>query len=434
LARPGDYSRWSGRLFLQTEYADLAALTALAGLATPFALERGQGALRAWLQFDRLRSERLTADVAAADVIVKLAPAAAPLALASLHGRFTQQALGGAWAGGHEIAFSGLTLATADGLQIAPTDLRLRLAPARGGQANLALPLAEVEILPALLPVGAAFYNTEYAMDIPVAPSLHLVGVEVSSRHARPGERLRVTLTWQARAFLNEDFYLSLGLIRQGGGDIHALTLPRPLVSSQYPTLVWRPGETLRVNYPFLLSAALESGEYILGLRLLTFPDQRVISEIALQKLNVEARIHRFAIPPIEKPLSLHFGDSILLLGYDHPVVSIPDREIRVRLYWQASAPLEDSFIVFLHLVDKSNAIVAQIDTFPGNGDAPTTGWVVGEVIMDTLRLPLPATLPAGNYRLILGMYHSVSGTRLPIAGPLEASDSFVLEEIEIAD
>lgn len=183
LARPGDYSRWSGRLFLQTEYADLAALTALAGLATPFALERGQGALRAWLQFDRLRSERLTADVAAADVIVKLAPAAAPLALASLHGRFTQQALGGAWAGGHEIAFSGLTLATADGLQIAPTDLRLRLAPARGDFEASRLPLDAV---------------TRLAAHLPLAPRLR---DEIERRDAR-GEVTSLRATWNDGATL----------------------------------------------------------------------------------------------------------------------------------------------------------------------------------------------------------------------------------------
>ncbi|MGC8879010.1 MAG: hypothetical protein ACP5R2_07285, partial [Anaerolineae bacterium] len=307
-----------------------------------------------------------------------------------------------------------------------------RLAPSRDGQGDLTLPLAEIEVVPSSPPITTGYPDADYAIDVAMTPSLHLIGAEVSSTVARSGDLLRITLTWQARSSLDENLYLSLGLSRQG--KVYALTSPHPLVSQTYPTSVWQPGETLRVNYPFLLPADLESGEYILGLRLLVFPDQRVISEIALQKLNVEARTHRFTIPPIEQPLSLHFGDSILLLGYDRPVVSIPDREIRVRLYWQASAPLEDSYIVFLHLVDKSNAIVAQIDTLPGNGDAPTTGWVVGEVITDTLRLPLPATLPAGSYRLILGMYHSVSGTRLPIAGLSGTGDSLVLEEIEVAD
>lgn len=309
-----------------------------------------------------------------------------------------------------------------------------RLAPARGGEADLALPLAEVEILPAPLPGVAGAPEASYAMDTAVAPGLYLVGAEIPSAHARPGDRLRVTLTWQARAALNENFYLSLGLIQRGGEDIDALTPPRPLVSQRYPTSRWRPGETLRVHYPFLIPASLESGEYVLGLRLLTSPAQRVISEVALQELNVVARPHRFSVPPMEQPLAVRFGDHIRLLGYDRPAVSLADHEVRVRLYWQTSAPLEDSYVIFLHFVDESNRIVAQIDTLPGGGDAPTTGWVVGEVIADDLRIPLPASLPVGRYRLVLGMYHSISGVRLPASGPAGAGDSFVLEEIAIAD
>ncbi|MCS7261122.1 MAG: DUF4832 domain-containing protein, partial [Anaerolineae bacterium] len=307
-----------------------------------------------------------------------------------------------------------------------------RLAPARGGQADLALPLTEVEILPAPLPGVTEAPDARYAMATAVTSSLYLVGAEVSSTHARPGDRLQVTLTWQARATMNEDFYLSLGVIRQGTGNVYGLTSPRPLVSPRYPTSLWRPGETLRVHYPFLLPANLESDEYVLGLRLFTSSAQRVISELALQRLNVEARPHRFTVPSVDQPTQLRFGESIRLLGYDHPIVRVAEREIFVRLYWQTSAPIEDSYIVFLHLVDSANAIVAQIDTLPGNGDAPTTGWVVGEVIADTLRMPLPATLSAGRYRLVLGMYHSVSGIRLPIYGPSRIGDSFVLEEIDI--
>ncbi|MGQ9502537.1 MAG: glycosyltransferase family 39 protein [Anaerolineae bacterium] len=309
-----------------------------------------------------------------------------------------------------------------------------RLAPARGGQGDLTLPLAEIEVVPPPSPVTAEYPDAGHAIGTMVTPSLHLVGVEVSPTLTRPGDRLRVTLTWQARLTLSEEFYLSLGLMRQSGGHIHGLTPPRPLVSQTYPTSIWRPGETLRVNYPFLLPANLESGEYILGLRLLTFPAQRVISEVALQVLKVEARTHHFTVPLMDRRVEVLFGDNIRLLGYDHPTISKAEREILVRLYWQTSAPIEDSYIVFLHLVDASNVIVAQIDTIPGGGNAPTTGWIVGEVITDELRLPLPASLPAGSYRLILGMYHAMSGMRLPVLGQSAAGDSFVLGRIEIGD
>ena len=307
-----------------------------------------------------------------------------------------------------------------------------RLVPARGAQGDLTLPLAEIEVVPSSLIDGAEHPDTESAMDVPVTSSLHLVGVEVSAVLARPGDQLRVTLTWQACSTLDEDFDLSLGLIRRG--NVYAVTPPRPLVSRAYPTSVWRPGETLRVNYPFLLPAELETGEYVLGVRLLSFPEQRVVSEVALQTLRVEARTHHFSVPPMERQAEVLFGNSIRLLGYDRPIVSTANREILVRLYWQPLAPIRESYTVFLHLVNESNVIIAQTDTIPGGGNAPTTGWIAGEVIADELRVALPANLTAGSYRLVLGMYESKSGTRLSVQGPSVAGDSFDLEPVEIVN
>ncbi|HXF45013.1 MAG TPA: DUF3971 domain-containing protein, partial [Burkholderiaceae bacterium] len=181
LARLADYTRWSGRVFVQTEYADVARLLELAGVAESFEVERGQGALRAWLTFDGLRSERVIADVAAVDVKLRLGPELEPLQLARMQGRFTQQALGGAWAGGNELAFSDFGLLTSDGLEIAPTDLRLRLAPARGDFEASRLQLEAV---------------TQLARHLPLAPRLR----EVIEQLAPRGEVSALRATWQTGA------------------------------------------------------------------------------------------------------------------------------------------------------------------------------------------------------------------------------------------
>jgi hypothetical protein len=47
-------------------------------------------------------------------------------------------------------------------------------------------------------------------------------------------------------------------------------------------------------------------------------------------------------------------------------------------------------------------------------GAAPTTTWLPGEIIADAYSLPLPADLPAGEYRLIVGFYNPTTGERLP--------------------
>jgi uncharacterized protein YhdP len=61
-ARPGDLSRWSGRLHADLPEADLAELRAYVGL--PFELREGHGALRAWTEVRSGAPVSATADVA----------------------------------------------------------------------------------------------------------------------------------------------------------------------------------------------------------------------------------------------------------------------------------------------------------------------------------------------------------------------------------
>jgi uncharacterized protein (TIGR02099 family) len=133
LARLSEYRRWTGRIFAQSDYADLARLLQMLHLPTSsFELRQAQGAVRGWLQFDQMHIERLTADIALANVEVQLARDHAPLLLAGVQGRFTQRKLDGAWQGGQELAFSKFSLVATDGLAIPETDLNLRVAPFEG--------------------------------------------------------------------------------------------------------------------------------------------------------------------------------------------------------------------------------------------------------------------------------------------------------------
>ncbi|MCX7902670.1 MAG: hypothetical protein N2483_10390, partial [Burkholderiaceae bacterium] len=213
LARLGDVSRWSGRVFVQTEYADVARLAMLAGARLPFAVDRAQGALRAWIEFDRLRSERLLADVAAADVALRLAADVPPLALAHLRGRIAQRRLDGAWADGHELSLSALSLQIDAGLALAPTDLRLRWAPARGELETHRVSLAAVAAL---------------ARHIPLPVRLR----EEWERRAPRGELLALRVNWQGgpapRYALRSRF---AGLSMRAVDSVPAVTaqgLPRP--------------------------------------------------------------------------------------------------------------------------------------------------------------------------------------------------------------
>ncbi len=84
-------------------------------------------------------------------------------------------------------------------------------------------------------------------------------------------------------------------------------------------------------------------------------------------------------------------------------------------VYWRALAPIEQDYTVFLHLLDARGEIVWGEDVMPRAGAAPTTTWVAGRLVNDPHVIPLDADLPAGAYRLALGLYHQPTLTRLPI-------------------
>lgn len=194
LARLTDYRRWTGRLFAQTEFADIARVAELLHLPrTAFDLRRAQGAARFWLQFDQLRAERLVADVALADVEAQLGSGLAPLQVAGVQGRVTQRRLDGAWEGGHEIELTRLSLVGADGTDLPPTDLRMRIAPLPGG--------AVTGTLPDLAASRGEFTASRLRIDTLVRLSQHVpLPPEVQARierHAVQGELFDLRSAWQ---------------------------------------------------------------------------------------------------------------------------------------------------------------------------------------------------------------------------------------------
>jgi hypothetical protein len=75
---------------------------------------------------------------------------------------------------------------------------------------------------------------------------------------------------------------------------------------------------------------------------------------------------------------------------------------------------MHQAYKVFVHVLDSSQQqVVAQRDAEPQDGGAPTTGWVVGEVIEDEYAMTLPAGLAAGEYPIEVGVYDPRSGERL---------------------
>jgi hypothetical protein len=112
------------------------------------------------------------------------------------------------------------------------------------------------------------------------------------------------------------------------------------------------------------------------------------------------------------------------------PAHLTPGTTLNVELAWQAMAPVDSDSVVFVHLLDAADRIVAQGDGVPVNGRYPTSAWDVGKRILDTHALALPSDLPEGEYRLIAGLYNPVDGSRVPLAQP--ERDFVLLDKLTI--
>jgi hypothetical protein len=91
-------------------------------------------------------------------------------------------------------------------------------------------------------------------------------------------------------------------------------------------------------------------------------------------------------------------GDVARVRSVDlHPAVLLPGEPLFVTVVWEPLRTTERPYAVYVHLIDQAGALVAQRDTWPGLGRAPTTAWRPGQPFADIYRVDLPATTYTPN-------------------------------------
>ena len=119
--------------------------------------------------------------------------------------------------------------------------------------------------------------------------------------------------------------------------------------------------------------------------------------------------------PGTTRSQDVTLGDDIRLTGASLPNTAWhPGDIIPLTLLWEPITTPTERLKVFVHLVDDAGALVAQNDSEPLAGFAPTTTWKPGEPIVDHYGVALPTDLVPGDHTLLLGMY-TLAGDRLPI-------------------
>jgi 4-amino-4-deoxy-L-arabinose transferase-like glycosyltransferase len=103
-------------------------------------------------------------------------------------------------------------------------------------------------------------------------------------------------------------------------------------------------------------------------------------------------------------PALARLGDQLLFLGADLRASRLaPGEVLELLTTWQVieSLPADRDAVLFAQVLDAAGNVVAQQDRL----DTPSWNWHPGDRFIQLLRLPLPAELNPGEYRLIVGTY-----------------------------
>lgn len=288
-----------------------------------------------------------------------------------------------------------------DGARIRPLDVLDRLGN-RAGQAVRIAPL-RVGLPRGRQPPVAITRSTDVTL-----AGFRVVGLppRADLGVARPGERLRLEVYW--RRTNPVPGRLTTRLVH---GDRNIAEVLAPLGgradSATWPTdWIWRAIWTVQVP-PDAPAGRLE----------IQLGDGQTTLTLATTTIDPGER--SFVLPSsIAHPLAIPFGEVAVLRGWDADRVSArAGQTISIQLIWQASEASSAPLKVFVHLVDGAGRVVAQRDAEPGDGRWPTTGWLPRQVVVDQAPIALPATLPSGDYGVVVGLYDPLSGARLTTAG-----------------
>ncbi len=234
-------------------------------------------------------------------------------------------------------------------------------------------------------------------VDQAIAPGVMLLGSEAIPQTLRPGETLRLTLYWRAdgavdlpnrwRVLLGDteiasdpfdyppEHWSALGIYAQR----IVIDLPRDAATGEYP-LVFSVGE----------------------------------STLTLGTVEIAGTPRMFTPPPLEMPLDVQFEDVIALYGY---TLEISSDKVRIAFVWQALREMDADYTVFVHLVDASGEIAAQIDAQPMANSYPTRLWAAGEYVQDVYEFPLTEFT-----EIRVGWYLQSTGVRLVLANLADVS------------
>jgi hypothetical protein len=188
-----------------------------------------------------------------------------------------------------------------------------------------------------------------------------------------------------------------------------------PLLRGFYQPALWPPGEILADRHRLALPPDLPPGRYRLDLGLY-HPGQ------ANDPLPVEGNgrfpLASLTVGEVAAPaapntrVDIAFENQIHLVGFNLSTTTQP-AAYGLELHWRAKSLMDRNYTVFVHLIGPDGATVTQDDAPPGDPFFPTSTWLPDEIVIDQHVLTQAADAPAGEYTIVVGLYHQPTDERL---------------------
>jgi 4-amino-4-deoxy-L-arabinose transferase-like glycosyltransferase len=117
--------------------------------------------------------------------------------------------------------------------------------------------------------------------------------------------------------------------------------------------------------------------------------------------------------PPVTHQLPVQFGPGLRLRGYALDAEPQPGKQLTMTLYWGTNAHPPSDVALFVHVLGSDGTRYAQVDP-----ELPVEAWGPNRFFTTPIPLALPATLAAGQYELVIGVYDRATGERMPLQVP----------------
>jgi hypothetical protein len=259
-------------------------------------------------------------------------------------------------------------------------------------------------------------YGTDPAQirDLPegsmVTEALSIFQADFEPKEVTPTDPIYISTRWGSTQEPDLDYDLCFQLLDEAGqiAQEQCQTL-----GGEWPTSQWIASELAFGNMVMRIDPFLEPGAFQLTAVLAEADTGSVAGEqIHIGQLTINTTSRVYELPDNLRSTDAIWEDVISLPGY---VIERSEEQLELTLYWQALDRIDSSYKVFIHLIDETTgAVVVQDDAVPRQWSYPTNWWERGEVVEDTIMLPVKDLTP-GNYLLFIGWYDPESGARLEI-------------------